>query len=88
VKISSEVRQGGNLSPYLFAIFVNNMLKKLPSCKLGCVIKCFNFNAIMYADDLLLMSLSVYELQLMVNICLHELAALGLEINSKKSVCV
>jgi len=44
----------------------------------------------MYADDLLLLSISMQELQLMVNmhVCLAELTALGLEINIKKSECV
>jgi len=80
---------GWNFITISFCVFfIDDMLTKLSNCKLGCIIKRFNFNAIMYADALLLLSISVHELQLMVNICLAELPALGLKINIKKSVCV
>ena len=42
----------------------------------------------MYADDLLLLSLSVTDLQLMVNLCASEFACIGLSINVKKSACI
>ena len=42
----------------------------------------------MYADDLLLMSISVSELQLMIDRCVNEFEKLDLLINIKKSVCM
>ena len=42
----------------------------------------------MYADDLVLVSASIFKLQLMVNICLEEFNSLDLEINVKKSACI
>ena len=47
----------------------------------------FPISAIMYADDLVLLSPSIYELQLMVNVhvCCNELNSLDLLINSDKS---
>ena len=42
----------------------------------------------MYADDLLLMSASVSDLQLMLDICGVEGRNLGIEFNSKRSLCM
>ena len=42
----------------------------------------------MYADDLLLMSPSINELQLMLTVCENELALLDLKLNATKSVCL
>jgi hypothetical protein len=45
-------------------------------------------NAFMYADDLLLLALSVGELQKMIEICKTELDWLDMSINAKKSGCI
>jgi hypothetical protein len=72
VKINSGVRQGGVLSPFLFAVFVDDVLVKLRKSSLGCRLKGILINAIMYADDILLMSISLRDLQLMVDLCHKE----------------
>ena len=87
VRILSGVRQGGVLSPFLFAVFVDGVLVKLKNSSLGCRVRGLLINAIMYADDLLLLSLSLRDLQLMVNLCNMEFKALGLSINIAKSAC-
>ena len=46
------------------------------------------FNVFMYADDILLASISVAELQQMINIVKNELKWLDMEINVKKSMCL
>jgi len=88
VKLNAGVRQGGILSPYLFAIFVDSVLIKLGNSNLGCHIGRMCFNSIMYADDLLLMAISLRDLQAMVNLCLDEFDCLDLNINIKKSMCL
>jgi len=88
VKISTGVRQGGILSPLLFAVFVDDVLRKLSKSNLGCFMNGICFNAVMYADDLLLLSISVHDLQLLVDICVAEFDKLGLDINEKKSACL
>ena len=88
VKMFTGVRQGGILSPYLFAILVDDILMKLKSSGLGCRICGLVFNAITYADDLLLLSISLTDLQAMVNLCATEFEAIGLALNIKKSVCM
>ena len=84
----SGVRQGGILSPVLFAIFVDSVLDRLAKCGLGCFIKSFCVNSFMYADDLILLSISLYHMQKLVDICFHEFGHLGLQINIKKSACI
>ena len=42
----------------------------------------------MYADDLLLMALSITDLQKMVDLCVKEFTELDLNINRKKSLCM
>jgi hypothetical protein len=88
VYLETGVRQGSSLSPKLFALFVDNLLVSLKSSGLGCYIKGFCFNAVMYADDLLLLSISITHLQKMINICVDVLGACDLEINAKKSCCL
>ena len=88
VKLSAGVRQGGVLSPFLFAVFVDDILVKLKKSGLGCFINHCCFNAVMYADDLLLMSISVGDLQSMIDLCVSEFDNIDLSINSNKSVCL
>ena len=71
------VRQGSVLSPLLFAVYVDDLVK---SCSNNC-----GFYVILYADDILLISPSVCMLQNMLTICECELQKLDLVINAKKS---
>src|SRR5207245_4451541 len=63
VKLTAGVRQGGILSPYLFAMYVNDILVNLKNCQLGCHIKGFCFNSVMYADDLIILTISITDMQ-------------------------
>ena len=87
-KLMAGVRQGGSLSPDLFAILVDALIVSILKSGLGCHIDNMNFGIIMYADDLVLVSASVYHLQLMIDICLGELDDLDLSVNLNKSVCI
>ena len=69
VSLICGTRQGGVASPVLFSVCVNDIIIKLQRSGLGCHIHFISFNAFMYADDLLLLSLSIEELQNMINIC-------------------
>ena len=55
---------------------------------LGCYIDCECFNSIMYADDLILMSISIHQMQEMVDICVKAFEAIGMNINIRKSGCI
>ena len=49
-KITCGIRQGGVLSPILFCVYVDTILRKLS--KFGCMMKGISYSAFMYADDL------------------------------------
>jgi len=83
VKLVAGIRQEEILSPYIFAIFV-----ELQGSSLGCHIAGMCYNAIMYADDMLLLAISLRDLQLMVDLCIKEFDCLDLKINIRTSVCM
>ena len=60
VTLETGVRQGSILSHKLFALFVDDeLLVRLRRSGLGCHINGMCFNAVMYADDLMLLSISI-----------------------------
>ena len=81
-------RQGGVCSPALFTVFIDDLLLRLQNSGFGCHVRYICFNAFMYADDLLLLSISISELQDMIDICKSELDILDMKINIKKSMCM
>jgi len=82
--LCAGVRQGGVLSPILFCIYVDCIVQSLESSKLGCWIGELYIGCIMYADDLVLISSSVCELQRMLDVCADVLTEIGMQINSQK----
>ena len=82
------VRQGSILSPLLFAVYVDNILCRWHSLNAGCHINFVNFSSLMYAYDLLLLALSLRDLQIMVNACSEELVKIDMKPNAKKSACL
>ena len=74
------VRQGSVLSPFLFALYLDDL------CNL-CVGERSRF-IVVYADDIMLISPSVVEIERLLHVCENELDWLDLAINFKKSCCV
>ena len=66
--VSNGVRQGGILSPNLFAIYVDDLSHELTLCKSGCYIDDQCMNHVMYADDIRLMAQSAVVLQKMLDV--------------------
>jgi hypothetical protein len=79
-QITFGVRQGSVLAPFLFAVYVDSIAAQ----------RSFGWNAaiILYADDILLISQSITELQRMLNVCEIELHWLDVSINTSKSGCI
>lgn len=88
VACSAGVRQGSILSPVLFSLFVDSVLDRLKSSGLGCFVNFDCHNSFMYADDLLLLSNSVTDIQAMFNLCAELFRNLDLPINLEKSHCM
>ena len=88
VQMKSGTRQGGVCSPALFAVFVNDILLLLEKSGLGCVIDHYCLNSFMFADDLVLLTISISDLNDMIAICKVELDWLDMKINVTKSDCI
>jgi len=82
------VRQGGVLSPLLFCVYVDGIIRKLESSKLGCWIGDCYVGCVMYADDLVLISSSICELQKMIAVCADEATKINMQFNASKcAIC-
>jgi len=84
--ISCGVRQGGVLSPILFAVYVDDIIVNLRESQMGCSINGLYIGCVMYADDLLLLSASLTSLQKMISICELEVHYLDMKFNVSKSM--
>lgn len=82
-EIKFGLRQGSVLSPYLFAVFIDDIVHSAKSNRCG-----VNTAIVVYADDILLISPSVCGLQCLLNRCELELRWLDMELNIKKSCCM
>jgi exonuclease III len=87
-KFKAGVRQGGVLSPYLFALYIDDIVSKINSLSVGCKMLNCNMSIFMYADDIVLVAPSIHGLQVLLNVCENELTWLDMRINTKKSVCL
>ena len=67
--VKNGVRQGGVSSGTFFAIYIDKLLVILRESQLGCHINGVFFGAMIFADDIFLLSASRNGLQAMVNLC-------------------
>ena len=84
--LETGVKQGCILSPLLYALFINGLIKKLKKSKMGIRINTHNtLEVLFYADDIVLMTENKEKLQHMMNI-IHKYAhKWRFEINPSKS---
>ena len=86
-KVTNGVRQGGILSPRLFAIYVDKLSEQLESSKVGCHINKQCMNHLFYADDAVLLAPTVDALQKLIDVC-QDFARKGdMVYNFEKSEC-
>ena len=86
--ILAGVRQGGVLSPSLFAVYIDSLICNLKVSGHGAHIGDQYVGCLVYADDILLVSHSIGAMQIMLDICSGEAISLDLQFNSKKSVAL
>ena len=82
---NNGTRQGGILSPMLYAFYVNELLQTVSELSVGCKLDGENVGIICFADDIALLAPSARGLQVMLD-CAHEvLTRLCLSVNPSKS---
>jgi len=74
------IRQGSVLSPFLFAVYLDDLSKLCDSDSSSYII--------LYADDNLLIAPSLFKLESVLHACERELTRLDMAINCKKSCCL
>ena len=67
--VSNGVRQGGILSPRLFAVYVDDLSKQLSDTRSGCFIGHQCINHVIYAEDICLLAPNTLGLQKLLEVC-------------------
>ena len=84
IRINRGVKQGDPLSPLLFNLVLDEVLCRLDSLPTGLEINNARVNSLAYADDLLLLTSSPKELQIIVRITSKFFEARSMELNPTK----
>ena len=87
-KLGNGTRQGGVLSPWLFARYIRGLISEVVMSKVGCNIGGVVINVLAYADDIVLITPSWRGMQYLLNIIDEQSSIIDMEINTKKTVCM
>ena len=88
ISVANGVRQGGILSPKLFALYMNGLSGALSLCKAGCYIDDQCMNHLIYADDICVMAPTAIALRKLNDVCYEYGITNDLIYNPLKSVCM
>ena len=86
--VDRGVRQGSPLSPFLFAIVLDDVIDAINDLNVGCEIKGRKVNIIIYADDIVLLGPTKMSVEIMLKKLISELSKKGLEVNKQKTVAI
>jgi len=86
--VTNGVRQGGVLSPYLFAVYLDELSIQLGSARVGCTVGNMVVNHLMFADDIYVFSPSINGLQYLLNIYGDYAAEHEITFNCNKTIGV
>ncbi|KAK2574760.1 hypothetical protein KPH14_012982, partial [Odynerus spinipes] len=87
IKPLCGVKQGDPLSPIMFNLIMDRLLRMLPT-EIGVAVEGRSFNVLAFADDLIFMASTPNGLQTTLNIAADYLTNCGLRINTSKSFTV
>ena len=85
---SNGVRQGGVLSPILLTLYIDVLLERLESSGVGCHIGHEYLGSLCSADDLALLTSTVFSLRRMLKICEEFDVEYDIIFNAKKTACI
>ena len=84
-QILCGVRQGGVLSPYLFSLYIDDLIKSLRNSGFGSYVGNVFVGCLCYADDIVLLSPSCHGLQKLICMCEEFAHAWDIKFNPSKS---
>ena len=82
---TSGVRQGDSMSPVLFNILINDLIKEITNLNCGVKIQDRNISILVYADDIVLVAPDPNKLQQMLDLIYNWCSKHRLLINTDKS---
>lgn len=85
-QLKKGCRQGGIMSPLLFNVYIDSLIKEISECKMGCKLGTTASNIIAYADDIVLLTPSLSSMQYLIDKIAIGLKNIDLEININKTV--
>jgi Reverse transcriptase (RNA-dependent DNA polymerase) len=86
--IGNGTRQGSLLSPFLFNVYIADLLRHINNSGIGCNVGGKMINVLAYADDLVLLAPTWAGLQSLLHILDSYSVCLDMSINIKKTVCM
>ena len=81
--VDKGVCQGGILSPFLFKLYIDDLLNRLSGTNVGCKLGLLRMNVLAYADDLILVADSLNHLECLYEVLDQGINDLKLTINKK-----
>ena len=87
-KINNGIRQGSIASPLLFCVYLDSLLDELEQKGIGCWVGNHYYGALVYADDIVLVSPTAHGLKQMVRTCEVFCDRSDMQFNPNKSVCI
>ena len=85
--VEKGVRQGGILSPFLFNIYINEIINEVSSMNVGCTLGINRCNMLVYADDVALIAGSVEDMDIIYSKFCTLVNEHKLLINKAKTKC-
>ena len=86
--VTNGVRQGGVLSPYLFAIYLDELSTETNQIKKGCSVGEVILNYVMFADDICVFCPSAQGLQSILDVFQAYAESHGIIFNCNKTACM
>ena len=86
--VSNGVKQGGVLSPILFCIYIDSLLKSLAVSGVGCFIGRLFVGALMYVDDIVLLSPTANGMRTLLHLFDEFASDFAVIFNAAKSKCL
>ena len=86
--VSNGVGQGRVLSPYLFAVYLDDLSNELNNIKARCYIGEVVLNHLMFADDICVLCQSARWLQRILDVCQAYAESHRIIFNCNKTVCM
>ena len=86
--VTNGVKQGGVISPLLYCIYIDGLIRELIASEVGCYMGGCYAGVFMFADDLKLLAPSVYALETMVATCLNYASRYNILFNEKSQLII